>query len=120
MKKVIALGLCLSLGACGALGMNKQQYAGITSWEVSGNKTTEGTWQVTNVRYINGKEADTSNIAISLNNGETILNFDGAGIKAFDGQALRSEVDKVISEQLGQNIPGLADAIVKVITGGAL
>jgi len=111
---LIAL-LALTVSACGALGMNKQQYAGLERWQVSGNQTAEGEWQITDVTYTNGKELSTSDIAISLNNGETILNFTGSGIKAFEGQALRAEVDKVISEKIGDNIPGLTDAIMKIL-----
>ncbi len=114
MKLFLTLGL-LSLSACGSLGMNKQQYAGITHWQVSGNQTVEGTWQVTDVSYTNGKEEDESEIAISLNGGETILNFSGAGIKAFDGQALRAEVDKVVMETIGETVPGLTEAIIEAI-----
>lgn len=105
----------LFLTGCGALGMNKQQYAGLERWEVSGNQTVEGNWQITDVVYTNGKELNTSDIAISLNGGETILNFTGSGIKAFEGQSLRAEVDKVISEEIGENIPGLTDAIMKLL-----
>lgn len=118
MKYILVTLISLSLSACGAMGMNKQQYAGLEVWKVTGNQTTDGTWQVTDVEYTNGKELNTSNIAISLNNGETILNFDGSGIKAFDGQELRAAVDKVVAEQVGNNVPGLTDAIIKVLTGG--
>lgn len=118
MKQLFIICLLFSITACGALGMNKQQYAGLEVWKVTGNQTREGTWQVTDVEYTNGKELNTSNIAISLNNGETILNFDGSGIKAFDGQELRAAVDKVVAEQVGNNVPGLTDAIIKVLTGG--
>lgn len=112
---IAALVLILFLSGCGALGMNKQQYAGLERWEVSGNQTVEGNWQITDVIYTNGKELNTSDIAISLNGGETILNFTGSGIKAFEGQSLRAEVDKVISEKIGDNIPGLTDAIMKLL-----
>lgn len=115
VSAAIACAALLFLTACGAVGANKQQYAGITHWQVTGNQTAEGTWQVTDVRYTNGKEEDSSEIAISLNGGDTILNFSGAGIKAFDGQALRAEVDRVVMEQIGQAAPGLSKAIIDAL-----
>lgn len=112
---VLALGLVLlSLSGCaGALPWNDQNAAGMEKWSV-----TYKDGAINKVQYINGKEAGASDIVIQLADG-TVLNFTGSDIKAFQGQELRASVEKAIAEQLGSVSPGVIDAILKAISGGA-
>jgi len=105
------------VGCAGAVPWNKQNYAGIEFWEVDYEQNDGGQFQISNVTYINGKEAGSSEIKIALADG-TILNFAGDDILAFEGQEIRANVERAVAEQLGEVAPGVVDAIIAAITGG--
>jgi len=117
LKKILLicwLGIALTLSGCaGAVPWNKQNYAGMEEWSVE-YVVPDGEGGIERVHYINGKEAASSEIKIALADG-TILNFAGDGIMAFQGQSLRADVEKAVSEQLGEVGPGVVDAIINAI-----
>lgn len=115
--KTLSLVLCLALSACGAVPWNKQNYAGIEEWRVRYSLAEDGNYQVKDVHYINGKEANGSEVHLALGDG-SILKFTGDGVKAFEGQKIRGEVEQVVAEKLGEAIDSPAvQAIVNSIMG---
>lgn len=101
----------LSLSGCaGAVPWNKQNYAGVEEWSVE-YVVADGESGLKLVHYINAKEAAASEIKIVLNDG-TILNFAGDGITAFQGQAIRADVEKAVAEQLGDVSPEIVNSII--------
>ena len=120
MKKLLSL-FCWAMaaiilsGCAGAVPWNKQNYAGVEEWSVE-YVIADGESGLKRVHYINAKEAAASEIKIALNDG-TILNFAGDGITAFQGQAIRADVEKAVAEQLGDVSPEIVNSIIDAITG---
>jgi len=110
---MIGMVMLLVSGCAGAVPWNKQNYAGLEEWSVE-YAVPDDRQGIERVHYINGKEAAASEIKIALSDG-TILNFAGDGIMAFQGQALRADVERAVSEQLGEVGPGVIDAIINAI-----
>jgi len=109
----LVLPVMILSGCAGAVPWNKQNYAGLEEWSVE-YVVAKGDSGIERVHYINGKEAAASEIKIALSDG-TILNFAGDGISAFQGQALRADVEKAVVEQLGNVSPEIINAIIDAI-----
>jgi len=117
MKFIIGIIALLFISACGSVPWNKQQYAGLNSVHFSWCKAEEGsTYLPCKVRIIDGKEQGSIDFKFQMPDG-TILNFTADNVKAFEGQALRAEVEKAVAEQIGEVSPGLVDAILSAVTG---
>lgn len=122
MKIAAVLAAALMLPACagGWIG-GPQQHAGIETLRVKYELATlaDGSESpyIKDVYYRSGKETNMAQLVFELPDG-TKLNFDTDLAKAFEGQALRAEVERVVAEQVGDVAPGVVDAIIKALTGG--
>lgn len=101
------------MGCAGAVPWNKQQFAGLT-WAALSNCTDASC----EFLVVDGKESGAIDFKVKFASG-TIMNFAADDVRAFDGQALRAEVEKIVAEQAGDAAPGIVDAILDAVTGGA-
>lgn len=94
-------------------GVSQQGKAGVTDWEVSFN---EETGQVEHARIIDGKEK--ADVAFKVDLKAGTATYSAKEVKAFDGQAFRAELEKVLAQEYGGAAPGVIDSIIKLIKGG--
>ena len=120
MKNILLIAfLSLGLTACGAVPWNDQENAGLTDMHIYwGYDEANQIVYPSEIRVTDGKEAGEIDLKFQMQDG-TVLNFNGTEIRAFEGQALRAEVERVIAEQVGDVAPGVVDAIIGAITGVA-
>lgn len=118
---VLLLAASLVLTACGTLGMNKQQYAGINTVELqtgggcsASDRQNQDTCKLV---MVDGKEKAQVTIEVILADGTT-YKYSAGEEKAFEGQALRAEVDKVVADKAAKVIEGAID-LVKPSVGGS-
>jgi len=113
-KFVITAGILISMTACaGALPWNKQNYAGINSVHFKWCEAGEN-YLPCDVEIINGKEYGAIEFKFAMPDG-SILNFAADDVRAFEGQALRAEVEKLIVEQVGDVSKDVLDAIMSLV-----
>lgn len=116
----VLIVLALTLSACGAMGMNKQQYAGINTVELQtggGCAATDVLNQDTcKVIMVDGKEKAQVTIEVILADGTT-YKYSAGEEKAFEGQAQRADVDKAVIEQAGQLVKDGIEAVKPKIGG---
>lgn len=111
MRYLIAFLGLLTIGGC-----STQQYAGLTSLEVTMKPKCDGPTLAecaATIKYIDGKEK--ANVATDVDLTKGHFAYTASDVKAFDGQALRAAVDKALIETAGQTIPQVADAIVRAV-----
>lgn len=111
MTRILACLALLLLGGC-----STQQYAGLTSLEVTMKPKCDGPTLAecaATIKYIDGKEKANVSTDVDLTKGR--FTYTASDVKAFDGQALRAAVDKALIETAGQTIPQVADAIVRAV-----
>lgn len=102
---VTLIFVALILGACSA-----NQYSGINYSEA--DFVNDG--QIKNIKFYGGKESGKVKLTVKLPNGAEAT-FEGEDVKAFDGQAVRAEVEKAQIEIVGKIVPDLTDAILQAI-----
>jgi hypothetical protein len=75
-----------------------------------------------NLRMIGGKEQDRIRIALYTTDGTKVLDYEAEQVKAFDGQAIRAEVEKALAdadvEATTAIVDSLVDAARRAVTGG--
>jgi hypothetical protein len=118
-KAVMALSIGLSLLAvagCGAIPGNPQGYAGITKATVDfedGKLVRAIIWD--------GKEKQDVALDVDLNAGTA--HYSASGSQAFQGQALRAQVESAVAEKLADAAPevvaSVVDAVMEAVSGGA-
>ena len=94
----------MMLFLAGCAGTSSQQYGGQTVGEYSG---ADGT----TIRIISAREADNVEFDIDLSKGKA--SYKASGVKAFEGQAIRADVEKVLTEEYGEALPSVVDGILK-------
>lgn len=65
---------------------------------------------------IDGKEKQ--DVAISMKrlpDGTLLVSYTATAVKAFEGQALRAEVEKLVAQEIGKAIPLITEAITKTM-----
>lgn len=98
----------LMLSACaGAVPWNKQMNAGLSEWKVElcdleGKNCVKGS-------FIDGKESEEKQLAVQLTE-DIIIKYSTAGERAFEGLKTRADVEKFLSEQVGNVAPSVVDA----------
>lgn len=107
MKHLVIL---LMLAGCGA-----QNYAGISEWDFKACTTDNGQPYPCRIHVVNGKEGENVKAFVEMSDG-TKFSYEATKVTAFEGQALRADVEKVIAEQIGDVGPGVVDAIIGAIT----
>lgn len=123
LRLILLVCMALTLSACaGAIPWNKQNNAGLSDVRVDWTEVEQADGQgqgtaVTGFRVIDGKERGAVSFEVEFSDG-TVLNYASTDEKAFEGQALRADIEKVIAEQIGEVGPGVVDAILKAATGG--
>ena len=115
------LATSVLLSACaGAVPWNNQNNAGIVEIEIGYKKVSDAEgnegYQIDKANIVDGKENGAVQVKFTLPDG-TIFNYAADDVKAFDGQALRADVEKALSEQLGTVAPGVVDSVISAITG---
>jgi hypothetical protein len=105
--RLLALALFFVLFGCaGAVPWSKQDYAGITRVEIAGSDCLPDT------HYTSGKEAEGLKASVSCEDGKVVATIEASGVRAFDGQAFRAEVEKLSAEMQANIAPSVVDAIV--------
>ncbi len=90
----------LLLGGCA------QQYAGINKGQLTYDPETKSV----NVEIVGGKEQDSISLSGKTPDGLEFA-YSATGACAFEGQAIRGEVDKAITETVGEVAPGIVDTL---------
>ena len=116
---LVALVAVVSLISAGCAGVNPfdnpQGYSGIN--EVEANfQVPEGERGPTWIRVVGGKEETDVAFSFVLPDG-TEFSYSATGVKAFEGAALRAAVEKAISSDVKESIPGIVDGVVSSILG---
>ena len=136
-----ALVLAASLSACSTFGPTGQQQAEIDQPRGAEASVAPGTWSPPNyagitagrlvigegglrtVEFISGKEAEDVTITFEKPDG-TKVTYDAKGLKAFEGQLARAEVERALAGELAdlwENIApeiktGLVEAVCLYVT----
>jgi hypothetical protein len=66
----------------------------------------------TSFRMIGGKEQEGVSVTMYAANGQKVLEYTAEGVRAFEGQQFRAEVEKVLAEQYGDVAGSAVDGIV--------
>lgn len=111
----LAVGLLFLLSACGALGANKQQYAGINQVVIEtgpgcGVNPLQDESRTCDLKMIDGKEKGTVKVKVTLADG-TLYEYEASDEKAFEGQKTRAEVDKAVVDEVGKIVDKAADLV---------
>lgn len=108
----------LVLSSCtGATWWNDQNKAGSESIVID---YFEASHTIKKVEYNHWKETESSTALVWLADG-TRIELEAKGTKAFEGQALRAQVEKAIAKEVGTVAPGVIDNIMKaLVPGGGL
>jgi citrate lyase gamma subunit len=77
----------------------------------------------TNFRMIGGKEQEAISIRmVHPETGNTVLEYTASGVKAFDGQRIRAEVEQALAEAdvevADSVVTGIVDIVRRAATGG--
>ena len=108
-------------GCAGALPWNKQQYAGLTEWTVRHDveclkAVGEKDYLCFELDVIDGKEKQDVTITLErLPTGVLRVSYSATAVKAFVGQALRAEVEKMVAIEIGKAVPLITEAITKAM-----
>lgn len=100
-------------------------YAGLTAGRIIYPNPVEGQPPIV-AEFLSGKEAETANVTFATPEGN-IVSYQVGGLRAFEGQLARADVEKNLAESLagmwetlGPEIRGgIVDAICAGLTGGA-
>lgn len=143
----MAVGLGLLLAACGTFGPTGQQaldmagreagteasyspfnwsppnYAGMTAGRIIYPRADGGAPVV--AEWISGKEAESATVTFATPDGN-VITYSAGGLKAFEGQLARAEVERHLAGQLAdlwktitpEIKAGLVDAICLYVTKG--
>lgn len=107
MRKLLVLSSFLILVGCSA-----NQYAGINHAKADFNDNG----QLQEIVFYGGKESGEVTLKVPLPGG-AVAEFTGKDVRAFEGQAVRAEVEKAIAEAGAQIAPDVVNAIVDAIVG---
>lgn len=111
---IAAAASMLLLTGCGAMGMNKQQYAGINTVELQtgGGCSSEDRFNqdTCRIKMIDGKEKTNVTVEVILADGTT-YKYSAGDEKAFEGQAQRADVDKAVVKEAG----GLVKQVIETV-----
>jgi len=114
MKYLITIVVALALSGCGAMGMNKQQYAGINfvTLQTGGGCSADSlnNQDTCKVRMVDGKEKGNVKIKVILADGTT-YEYSAGDEKAFEGQKIRADVDKAAVEAVSNAAKAVADKV---------
>ncbi len=113
IKMILACMMAVMVTAC-ATWWTDQNKAGSESVFI---EYFESSNTVKSVTYEHWKETEASTALVWLADG-TRIELEAKGTKAFEGQALRANVEKAIAEQIGEVAPGVIDAVIKALKGG--
>lgn len=95
MKYLLALMvLTLGLSGCNYLSTQPEQYGGIVHFSIDYDETG----RLEEITVYDGKER--GGVSIDIDNAETgaTISVGGQQVSAFDGQAIRAELEKVLAE----------------------
>ena len=108
----------LLLTACaGAVPGSPQGHAGIARAKVEFCESANGNHDryVCAAEVVDGKERESVRLKVDLPLKGTV-EYEAAGVRAFDGQEARAAVEQAVSDDVRQAFPGLVDAVVKALT----
>lgn len=118
MLRIVMISLLVLLlsGCAGAVPWNKQNYAGITSWDfkyckIDISDATEDE-KICGVKVIDGKERGSVQLDFVLSDG-TIMNYLANDEAAFEGQRIRAEVETAIANAIAETLPALLETAMK-------
>ena len=123
MRKLIApllVVFVLALGACaGAVPGNPQGFSGQTfaTVEIPCKVGDEDRLCVGEIR--DGKEKENVSLEVELH-GVGTMKYSAAAVRAFDGQAIRGEVEKAVAQHAADVTPGFIDAVVDIVKSALL
>ncbi len=95
----------------GCAGTSNQTYNGQTVGRYS---NADGT----TIEIISARESDTVEFDLDVSKGKA--SYKATGVKAFEGQAIRAEVEKVLTEEYGEAVPKVVNGLLKVMSGAGL
>ena len=112
--KIAALALAgLLFAGCTQLpGINKQGHAGITDVKIEFTMV-DGKPVLTGARWVDGKEKQ--NVALRANVEKGTFSYTATNVEAFEGQAFRAEVEKVLAENQGKAVETVAPLLMNVL-----
>lgn len=103
-----AFSVCLLTVGCAEL--YPQQYAGVNHTEIVFSQTGD----VVSINSRDGKELGGAVVVVEQSNGAK-LTFNFNDVKAFQGQEIRAEVEKVLAENGINASPELVTAVVRAV-----
>ena len=114
MKKIllpIILVPWLLLAGCGNTPWeNPQQFSGLNHLHIE----YYDTGSPRSVEVWGGKEQEAVSVEVTKADG-TSAKYSASGVKAFEGQSFRAEVEKLVAEELGEVVPSLVDGFITLV-----
>ncbi len=124
MKLLSAISMLFTLllvTGCGSLPWNPQGNAGITHVELSGCEADEGAsgQLFCDIDIIDGKEKTNVDVKVvrDLDKNTVTATYTARNVAAFEGQAIRGEVEQAITESIRQVLPAMTGEIINGIKG---
>ncbi|MEE9395243.1 MAG: hypothetical protein V3W41_22350 [Planctomycetota bacterium] len=117
LKLMAAALVALALNACaGAVPWNPQGHAGMT--EVAVKWCGEGADRAAcKFKVMDGKEKGQVSFEVEFTPDGTIMNYAATDEKAFEGQAIRADVEKAVAAEVTKAMPSIVDAVKAAIAG---
>lgn len=111
----ILITAVLALGACaGALPGNPQGYSGQTYATVEIPCKVGEELRLCKGEIRDGKEKAATTLKVELNEVGS-MSYSAKEVRAFDGQAIRGEVEKAVAQHAADVTPGFVEAIVSIV-----
>ncbi len=106
---------------CGSLPWNPQGNAGITNVQMQGCEADEGIdgQLFCDIHILDGKEKTNVDVEVIRDLDENTIkaSYTARNVEAFEGQAIRGEVERAIAETFREVLPGMTREIIEGITG---
>lgn len=112
IKWCAAVCAAVLLAGCGAIPGNPQGYSGINKLDAQFDENGAPK----RIVVIGGKEQEEVTFSATLPGG-TKAEYTARGVKAFDGQKARADLEAAISEDAKEAMPGIVDSVMSVIKG---
>ena len=116
MKYLLTLLAVLILSGCQMLGGSQQETSGQTVWNIETDVTDKGEPYISNVNVQDGKEKSDVKVEYVPTEDGKVNKFvyEAESVKAFQGQALRADVDKSQAEAFVDSLEAVMPGVTEV------
>jgi hypothetical protein len=116
MRSIMIALIFVTLAGCAAVPWNPQNNAGLTNVHMEGCGADEGIdgQMFCDIAVIDGKEKANVKVVVAKGDDGTFkASYEATGVAAFEGQALRAEVEAAVAAAIRQALPEIAKALIQ-------